>query len=80
MFPIEKRYQRRFRVSGNPYYEKLQRILDNNEREIVKSCQAYLHNYELKGRPKYAVDIDRILALMERRDASESDGSTKDIQ
>ena len=34
MFPIEKRFQRRFRTEGNPYYETIQRILDANSRRI----------------------------------------------
>ena len=66
MFPIEKRFQRRFRTEGNPYYETVQRIVDENSAEIVKSCQRYLENYERHGRPRYAVDIDRIIALLEK--------------
>ena len=66
MFPIEKRYQRRFRTAGNPYYEKVQRILDEHVEQIVRDCQAYLDRYEREGKPKYAVDLDRIIALMER--------------
>ena len=30
MFPIEKKYQRRFRMEGNAYYEKVQTILDES--------------------------------------------------
>ena len=66
MFPIEKRFQRRFRTEGNPYYETVQRIVDENSAEIVKSCQRYLENYERHARPRYAVDIDRIIALLEQ--------------
>ena len=65
MFPIEKRFQRRFRTEGNPYYETIQRIVDENSAEIVNSCQRYLESYERNGKPRYAVDIDRIIALLE---------------
>ncbi len=66
MFPITKRYQMRFRTEGNAYYETIQRILDENTREIVSACQNYLARYEQFGRSKYAVDIDRIIELMEQ--------------
>ena len=57
MFPITKAYQRRFRTEGSAYYETLQRI--------VSECQAYLDRYEREGRPRFAVDIDRIMGLLE---------------
>ncbi len=66
MFPIERRFQRRFRTEGNIYYEKLQAILDENTARIVGECQAYLDSYEENGRPNYAVDIDRAIELLER--------------
>ena len=66
MFPIEKRFQRRFRTKGNPYYETIQRILDENSKQIVNDCQRYLDMYEKRGRPKYAVDIDRLIGLLEQ--------------
>ncbi len=65
MFPIEKQFQRRFRIEGNPYYGSIQRILDANEASIVQSCQRYLDDYEANGRPKYAVDLDRIIKLLD---------------
>lgn len=65
MFPIERRFQRRFRTEGNPYYETIQRILDSHEKEIVQACQGYLDGYERNGRPRYAVDIDRIIGMLE---------------
>ena len=39
MFPVERRYLRRFRTEGNPYYETIARILGEHEREIVFACQ-----------------------------------------
>ena len=65
MFPITKAYQRRFRTDGSAYYETLQRIIDGNTRHIVFECQAYLDHYEREGRPRFAVDIDRIVGLLE---------------
>lgn len=65
MFPITKSYQRRFRTEGSAYYETLQRIIDGNIKRIVSECQAYLDRYEREGRPRFAVDIDRIVGLLE---------------
>lgn len=65
MFPIQKRFQRRFRTEGSKYYETLQRVVDANEKRIVSECQAYLNRYEQEGRPRYAVDIDRIVKIIE---------------
>jgi hypothetical protein len=70
MFPIEKKYQQKFRTKGSKYYEKLQSILDVNTKQIVNECQNYLNRYEAEGKPKYAVDIDRIIELMEKSDFS----------
>ena len=67
MFPIEKRYQRRFRTKGNPYYEKMQAILDENTSRIVVECQAYLDSYEVNGKPKYAVDLDKLIEALDKR-------------
>lgn len=65
MFPISKKYQRRFRTEGSPYYETLQKIIDGNTERIVSECQAYLDSYETEGKPRYAVDIDRIIDLLD---------------
>lgn len=65
MFPIEKQYLKRFRIEGNSYYETLQRIIDENTGAIVKNCQAYLDNCERNGRPRFVVDIDRLISLMD---------------
>lgn len=65
MFPIEKKYQRRFRMEGNAYYEKVQTILDEGTERIVRECQAYLDDYEANGRPQYAVDLDNLTEALE---------------
>ena len=64
MFPIVKSCKRRFRTEGNEYYETIQRILSKNTKEIVRSCQNYLEQYEKTGKPKYAVDLDKIIQLL----------------
>ena len=64
MFPVQKRFQRRFRTEGSRYYETLQRTIDANTKRIVSDRQAYLDDYEKNGKPKYAVDIDRILEIL----------------
>lgn len=66
MFPIEKRFQRRFRTEGNLYYQMILSIIDEHEQEIVAACQDYLERYERDGRPRFAVDIDRLIGLLEQ--------------
>lgn len=68
MFPVERRFLRRFRTEGNPYYETIEKIVDEHEREIVIACQRYLTLYERDGRPRYAVDLDRMVALLDGDD------------
>lgn len=65
MFPITKAYQRRFRTEGSAYYETLRRIIDGNTKRIVSEYQVYLDRCEREGRPRFAVDIDRIVGLLE---------------
>ena len=50
MFPIQKRFQRKFRTEGSRYYETLQNTIDANTKRIVDDCQAYLDRYEAEGR------------------------------
>lgn len=65
MFPLQKRFQRKFRTSGSQYYETMQRTIDSNAARIVSECQAYLDRYEQCGRPRFAVDIDRMIERLE---------------
>lgn len=44
-----------------------QHIIDDNTKRIVSECQAYLDLYEREGRPRFAVDIDRIVGLLEAK-------------
>ena len=68
MFSISRKCQRRFRTDGSPHYETLQKIVDGNTKRIVAECQAYLDRYEAEGRPRDAVDIDRIIELFDGRE------------
>ena len=67
MFPIQKRFQRKFRTEGSRYYETLQNTIDASTKRIVDECQAYLDRYEAEGRPMYAVDIDRIVDILDKQ-------------
>lgn len=69
MFPIAKRHQQRFRTEGNPYYENLEHVIEQNIGVIVGECQAYLDRYEREGKPRYAVDIDRAIRTIENTNA-----------
>ena len=64
MFPISKIYQQRFRIEGNEYYQNIQNILNKHEKQIISDCQKYLDKYENEGKPKYAVDLDLLINLI----------------
>jgi hypothetical protein len=61
MFPISKKFYKRFRIDGNSYYEKLDAIISRNIKQIVNGCQTYLDNYEHSGCPRYAPDLDMLI-------------------
>lgn len=65
MFPIEKRYQRVFRIEGNRYYETIQATINVHAKELVAACQSYLNRYEEYGRPRFAVDLDKLSKLLD---------------
>ena len=65
MFTRTKAYQGGVRSEGSADDERGQRIIDGNTKRIVSECQAYLDRYEREGRPRFAVDIDRIVGLLE---------------
>lgn len=46
--------------------QKFRRIINKNTKKIVESCQSYLDQYEKNGKPKYAVDLDKIIIEIER--------------
>ena len=64
MFPVNKDSLIRFRTEGNESAERIKRIIDANEKEIIKECQDYLDEYAKGNIPKYATDIDWMLTLL----------------
>lgn len=64
MFPIEKQYQQKFWVGKSPEYKLFQSIIDNNRKQIINECQAYLSGYEAGNKPPFSVDIDKALAQL----------------
>ncbi len=61
MFPITKEYQEKFWVGEKSSYILYQDIINKHEKEIVTDCQTYLDRYAEGIRPRFSVDIDRIL-------------------
>lgn len=60
MFPIKRSSMVIYRVN-NPFSAMIKAIIDANEKEIIKACQAYLTRYENGDRPLYATDIDFLI-------------------
>lgn len=61
MFPVTKQYQEKFWVGKNKSYLLFQRIINENQKQIVAECQAYLNRYASGEKPQFSVDIDQIL-------------------
>ena len=61
MFPVSKECYQAFRLKPNEYYAGLVRYLDKHYKDIVGRSQEYLDAYARGERPRYAVDIDRML-------------------
>lgn len=64
MFPIKRADTIMFRTAGNKQAELMKSIIDKNEKQIIQECQSYLVKYESGVRPKYATNIDLLLALL----------------
>lgn len=66
MFPIEKKYLRKFNTDNNNYYQIIENVLNKNHKTIISDCQKYLDNYEKNGKPQFAVDIDKMINLTDK--------------
>ena len=64
MFPVSKACYQAFRFKPNEYYVGLIQYLDKHYEDIVNKSQAYLDAYARGERPRYAVDIDRLLVRL----------------
>lgn len=64
MFPIKRSDTIMYRVEGNPQALLIKKIIDENEKQIIKECQEYLNRYETGLREEYSTDIDLLLKLM----------------
>ena len=60
-FPLPPRPSTKPRHRHGIHYIKMY----THTRDIVRACQSYLEKYEAEGRPRFAVDIDRAIKLMD---------------
>ena len=61
MFPIDKRIAVIYRTAENDEETLCRKIIDANEKQIIKECQAYLERYENGDRTCHSTDIDLLL-------------------
>jgi hypothetical protein len=66
MFPIDRSSAIKYRTEGNAQASLMKQILDSHEKEIIRSCQEYLSNYEKGTRPQYSTNIDLLIQILER--------------
>lgn len=64
MFPVNKKYLRRYRTEGNDFAILIQDIIDRNAKQIITACQEYLTAYEAGERPRFSTDIDLLLTKL----------------
>lgn len=67
MFPIKKEWLLRYRIDDNIAAIRTKKIIDANERIIVKSCQEYLARYENGDRSPFSTDIDLLISILESK-------------
>lgn len=64
MFPVSRRFFARYRTDGNAFAEMIERIINENERQIILECQQYLDHYAAGERPQFSTDLDLLLRLL----------------
>lgn len=65
MFPIRRSWTFPFHTDNNIYAALIKSIVDDHEKEIVRSCQNYLRSYEAGIHPQFSTDIERLIGIME---------------
>ena len=65
MFPVDKTKVNKF-YTDNLYYSVIKAIIDKNEKQIIRECQAYLKAYENGKKPNYSTDIDLLLSILKK--------------
>ena len=61
MFPVDRSILLKYHITGNPFAQLVKKIIDQNEKEIIRECQQYLTLYEGGHKPRYSTDIDLLL-------------------
>lgn len=64
LFPIDSKYIQKYRIDNNLFWLQVKSILDENEKEIIESCQNYLKDYESGMGHTMSPDIDGILSWL----------------
>ena len=64
MFPIKREWMLPFHTEGNIYAALIKGIIDKNEKQIIKECQAYLDSYAEGNKPMYSTDLDLLISIM----------------
>lgn len=69
MFPVRRRDLLRYRTEGNKFASLVQEIIDRNAKQIIAEAQSYLYGIECGNAPRFATNIDWLLAKMKELDA-----------
>ncbi|WP_067929221.1 hypothetical protein [Alicyclobacillus shizuokensis] len=80
MFPIHKKYLRKFRTEGDPYYDTIKKVIRTSLPQIVREAQSYIDAYEQGTRVNYATDIAGIYMTINGIAAQAEIAATKPAQ
>ena len=64
IFPITGEYIDKFLIAPGTHIDMIKKIIDKNEKTIIKACQDYLNDYESGKRSPLTPDIDSILTWL----------------
>lgn len=70
LFPISSKYINPYYYNNNTFLVGVKKMIDDNEKEIVESCQNYLDNYAKGIKITFTPDIDKIIEFLDREENS----------
>jgi hypothetical protein len=64
MFPIKKKFLEKFSTNKDKYYKIIVKIINKNQKKIIKEAQSYLSKYEEGRGHKYSPNIEYIFEVI----------------
>ena len=65
LFPVSSKYINPYYYNNNTFLVGIKKIIDDNAKEIVTSCQRYLERYENGDGTTFTPDINKIIDVLD---------------